>query len=97
MLSKYEWDSAKAHLNVRRHRVTFEEAMEALSDTDSIVVYDWAHSQFEDRFRWIGWSSKRILLVVFTDFPGESIYRIISARPANRAERKAYDEKNKKN
>ena len=88
----FEWDHAKAKLNLRSHGVSFEEASTVFGDTHSITVHDPLHSDQEDRFVDIGMSAKlRILIVVYTE-RGDHI-RIISARTATPKERKIYEEK----
>lgn len=92
MLERYEWDAPKAIANVRKHGISFEEAVEAMADPDSLVRYDETHSLEEDRFRLIGLSSAGVLLVVFAERHGGDTYRIISARHAKRKEKNLYYE-----
>lgn len=88
---EFEWDDVKALANVRKHRITFEEAVTAFSDDLSLTIPDPLHSHFEHRFVLIGHSSKNKLLVVIHTERGEKI-RIISARRATRQERRYYDQ-----
>ena len=37
---KYEWDEAKAASNLRKHKVSFEEAKLALADPSAIIEPD---------------------------------------------------------
>lgn len=92
---RFEWDPEKAETNRRTHGVSFQDAAEALVDPFALVILDKDHSISEERFRWIGLSSKGILSVVTTDRFGESIHRIISARKATRKERIHYYENEK--
>lgn len=92
MSDRYEWDSAKASTNLRKHGISFEDATDALTDPDGVPVYDQTHSLTEDRFHWLGLYAKGILLVVFTDRQKGQAYRIISARRATRKERTIYHE-----
>ena len=84
----FEWDSAKATANARKHGVTFEEATTAFDDPRSIDAPD-----IEDptRFVLIGFSHLANLLFVVHAERGERI-RIISARKATRAQRRKYEE-----
>jgi uncharacterized DUF497 family protein len=86
----FEWDEAKARENLRKHRVSFEDAKTVFGDPLSITIADPEHSPDEDRFIDIGLSSSgRLLVVVYTE-RGESI-RIISSRRASRSERRVYE------
>jgi hypothetical protein len=72
----------KARTNLRKHKVTFEEAATG-ADPD--------HSITEDRYITFGVSERGRLLVVAYAEEGETI-RIISARVASKGERKIYEE-----
>jgi len=91
MALEFEWDPVKAELNLREHRVSFDEATTIFRDTLSITISDPDHSGYEDRFIDIGMSHRMRLLVVSYTERKDKI-RIISARPATRAERKTYEE-----
>jgi uncharacterized DUF497 family protein len=81
----------KARTNLRKHKVTFEEAATVLSDPMSATGADPDHSITEDRYITFGVSERGRLLVVAYAEEGETI-RIISARVASRGERKIYEE-----
>src|SRR5436190_22578817 len=87
----FEWDPAKARINVRRHRVAFEEATMVFGDPLSITIPDPLHSTGEHRFIIVGRSRRGRLLVVAYTERGDRI-RIISARLAARRERRQYEE-----
>ena len=90
-MMKFEWDTAKAKANVRKHGVTFDEAGSAFLDQLALSGSDPDHSIGEPRYITFGMSSLGRLLAVFhTHRPG--VIRIISARRATRAERKLYEE-----
>lgn len=85
------WDPRKAAANLRKHRVSFEEATTALADPLSVTGADPDHSVGEDRWITFGLSNRgRLLAVAHTD-EGDTI-RIISARVATRPERRLYEE-----
>ncbi len=91
MSIEFQWDPAKAVVNLRKHGVAFEEATTAFADTLSLTIADPMHSEGESRFVLLGRSqSGRMLAVVHTD-RGDTI-RLIGARIATRKERKTYDE-----
>lgn len=91
MLIGFEWDFTKAATNARKHGVTFDEACTAFDDPHSKTIDDPDHSEDESRFVTLGFSKQGNLLVVCHCDRADNI-RIISARPANRRERKAYEE-----
>lgn len=85
----FEWDAEKARSNAEKHGVTFEEAAEAF--LDPFYQGGDASGGEERRDFVLGYSlAQRLLLVVFTERPGAT--RLISARPATRAERKLYEQ-----
>jgi len=91
MALEFEWDPLKAESNLKAHGVSFDEATTVFRDTLSITITDPDHSNSEDRFIDIGLSHRGQLLVVSYTERKDRI-RIISARPANRTERKSYEE-----
>jgi uncharacterized protein len=87
----FEWDDEKAAANLRKHGVSFGEAAEVFYDPNVVSGEDAGHSHDEARFFAIGYSSSRLLFVIFAESAGDLI-RLISARPPTRAERKLYEE-----
>ena len=80
------WHAAKAASNLRKHRVSFEEAQSALYDPDVLIKPDLEHSETEERAQAVGLSTRlRILFVVFVEMDNDVI-RIISARRATSRE-----------
>jgi uncharacterized DUF497 family protein len=90
---EFEWDPEKAAANVRRRRVSFNEAATVLEDPLSTTFPDEAHSEGEMRFVTVGVSQRGRLLVVAHTERNETI-RIISARRATRREREFYEQGN---
>lgn len=89
---KFEWDPAKAASNIRKHGVSFEEAIIVFKDPLAFIFDDTAHSEHEHREIIIGMSAlRRMLLVCFVEKYEDTI-RIVSARPATRQEIKDYEE-----
>ncbi len=87
---RIEWDPRKARSNLRKHKVSFEEASTALSDPMAATGADPDHSVTEDRFVTFGVSERgRLLVVAHTD--EEETIRIISARTASKGERELYE------
>ena len=87
----FEWDEAKAKANLRKHRVSFEEASTVYGDPLSLTIDDPVHSKDEDRFITIGKSIAGSTLVVMHTDRADHI-RIFSARKATRNEKKDYEE-----
>ena len=86
-----EWDAAKAANNLRKHRVSFEEASSVFYDPLAVTGADPEHSEGEKRLITFGMSPAGQLLVVSHTERDEAI-RIISARMATRSERRIYEE-----
>ena len=87
----FVWDPEKARRNSAKHRVTFEEASTAFGDPQSLTIDDPDHSFGEQRYLLLGQSYSGKLLVVAHTIEGETI-RLISARLAERHERRNYEE-----
>ena len=81
---------------MKKHGVPFEEAATVFADPEALDWHDFEHSHSEHRSVRLGFSaSGRILFVVYTiqrlKYDQETI-RIISARTADRLERRKYEE-----
>lgn len=87
---QFEWDREKASSNLKKHRVSFDEAATIFYDPLSATFADPDHSTRERRFLTIGCSSKGRLLVVSHTERG-NVLRIISARLASAKERKRHE------
>ncbi len=88
---EFESDPTKAAENLRKHRVSFEEAASVFGDPMAYTFADPDHSIGEERWLMFGLSRRgRILTVIYTHRRGR--FRIISARLATRHERKIYEE-----
>ena len=87
----FDYDGRKAWINLKKHRVSFEEAMTVFTDPLSLTIPDPLHSEDEERRIIIGQSLKKRLIVVVHSDRGEKI-RIISARRPTAGERKQYEE-----
>lgn len=88
---RFEWDDQKALENVQKHGVSFGEATEVFYDPNALEGADAEHSSDETRFFVIGYSTRRLLFVIFAERRGDAI-RIISARPPTPEERRLYEE-----
>jgi uncharacterized protein len=88
---RFEWSDAKADSNSKKHGVSFGLAVTVFDDPYALIAPDRKHSVAEAREWIIGEADTGILVVIFTRRV-EGVIRIISARPANRRERKLYEE-----
>jgi uncharacterized protein len=88
---RFEWNSAKAAANARKHGIGFEEARSVFADERARLIADPDHSAEEDRFIILGLSATLRLLVVCHCYRGkDNVIRIVSARRATAAEAKFY-------
>ena len=87
----FEFDPAKAATNLRKHGVSFSEAISVFQDPLASTLPDDQHSEEEAGWISVGESAKhRLLFVVYTDT--SSGVRIIGARLATATERHQYEE-----
>ena len=91
MTLTFEWDEEKAVANLKKHQVSFEEAITVFNDPLSITILSPDHSIDEERYIDIGISSKGQLLVVVYTERGQNI-RLISSRKATRREQRDYEQ-----
>lgn len=89
----FDWDEKKAKQNLRKHRVSFDEARSAFFDIEARLIPDPDHSEDEDRFVLLGMGERlRILVVCHCYREEDSVIRVISARKATRKEQRIYQE-----
>ncbi len=87
----FVWNLTKAESNLKKHKISFEEAQTAFSDPNARMIFDPEHSVDEDRFILLGISSGlRLLVVCHCYMEDDMAIRIISARKANKNEQKQY-------
>jgi uncharacterized DUF497 family protein len=98
MLIRFEWEPAKAAINLRKHGISFETAMLAFADpfalTGQVHIEDG-----EQRWQTIGSVEGCLVLLVahtvrddYDDSQSIEVIRIISARRADRKERRRYEQ-----
>ena len=88
----FECDTNKDISNQKKHKVSFDEAKTVFSDQFARLIIDPDHSDDEDRFILLGASIHSKLLVVCHCIITNDSVRIISARKAEKQERKIYEE-----
>ena len=91
-MTVFEWDEAKADSNLRKHGISFDDAIEVFHDPYAVFEQDRV---VDGELRWqtIGTIRRVVLLyVVYTmeERDQMEVIRIISARLADRRERRRY-------
>ena len=93
---EFTWDPVKAASNLVKHRVSFSQAAAVFSDALALTLFDEAHSDFEERWFTLGMGADGRLVAVSHTYaatgPASARVRIISARPATRAEQRQYQD-----
>ena len=91
---KFKWHAGKDASNLHKHGVSFELAATVFSDPLVMSMPDEEHSESEERWVTMGEARNGQLIVVcHTAYGHEDALkvRIISARPATRNERQAFE------
>lgn len=91
---KFAWDETKNSINRQKHQVSFETAQLVFDDPLHVSKQDRIESG-EQRWQAIGLVHGVVLLLVahtHTEADGEETIRIISARKADKTERRIYAE-----
>jgi uncharacterized protein len=88
------WDDNKNTINISKHGIDFNDIADAF-EHQMLVKKDEREDYGEDRFIGIGTISSIEVVIVWTTRGNAT--RIISARQANKKERKMYNDKINKN
>ena len=88
---KFGWDENKNISNKKKHGISFEEAKTVFIDELARLIPDPDGSQGEERFILMGISRQSNLLTVCHCERDLNTIRIISARKADKKERKQYE------
>ncbi len=90
---KFEWNTAKAVTNIKKHGVSFDEAKSVFFDDFAVQFFDQENSDTEDRFLMLGMSNEtNLLLICHCERDDGNIIRVISARKATKNESKNYQQ-----
>ena len=92
-MQKFEWDDNKAASNLRKHDITFDEAIAVFADPFAMTTQDRIEGG-ERRWQTLGMIRNCLIALVahtIKDDAGVEIVRIISARAADKKERKRYE------
>ena len=88
---KFDWNPAKADINIKKHGVSFEESRSVFYDEFAIQFFDQDNSDVEDGFLMLGTSNEtNILIVCHCERDNGNTIRIISSRKATKNEQKHY-------
>lgn len=90
--TEFEWDNRKAESNLRKHKVSFDEAKTSFNDPNAFIFDDPQHSEDEPRELLIGYSNRNRLLIVAFVQRIYDVICIISARLTTSRERKKYEQ-----
>ena len=89
---QFEWDNNKNAINIKKHKISFEEASTVFYDDKAILFDDPEHSYEEERFLIIGTTTlSKICIVSHCYREDDEIIRIISARKATKSEQTVYE------
>ena len=92
---RFEWDENKNKSNIRKHKISFEEAKTVFDDPLARIFDDIFHSTDEIRYIIIGKSKfNKLILVVYTEKynnDNNDIIRIISSRLCTKKEMRDYE------
>ncbi len=94
---EFEWDENKNQSNIRKHGISFSEARSVFEDSNSILFEDERFNYGERRYIAIGgfyseFLNRNIIVTVVYTERGEDLIRIISARKANKTEKRLYEQ-----
>jgi len=93
MHTDFEWDAAKAASNLKKHGISFDTALLVFSDP-FVLTRPERIENGELRWQTLGRVGGRLLLLVahtIQEAGCREIIRIISAREANKQEKKRYE------
>jgi uncharacterized DUF497 family protein len=96
MKTRFEWNLVKAAANLRKHGLSFETAIRVFADPVALFEQDRIVDG-ESRWQAIGIVDNFLMLMVahtVREHDDFEVIRIISARRADRSERKRYEEAN---
>ena len=89
----FDWDDGNSLKSADKHSVSQAEAEQVFTDERLLIADDARHSQDEVRHNAMGRTvDGRLLHVTFTLREGRTKIRVISARDANRKERRSYEQ-----
>jgi uncharacterized DUF497 family protein len=88
---EFEWDDVKNLINKQKYKIDFADAVHVFIDQKRVYRKDTRNDYGEERFQTIGMTKFGVLMVVYTFRDNNGVIRLISARKANKREKKSYD------
>lgn len=87
----FDWDEGNSSKSSHKHAVSQSEAEQVFNNTPLLLLGDPSHSSEEVRYHAYGKTNLgRLLQVSFTLRRGDTLLRVISARPMSARERTRY-------
>ncbi len=91
----FDWDENKNAINIKKHKISFKEAVEIFDDPLHISLLDKRFDYFDERWIIIGSTQIGDIIVVGHLYRltknGKEVIKIITARKATRKEREQYE------
>jgi len=88
---EFEWDENKNQKNIIKHKIDFADAIHVFIDNNRIEKLDVRRNYNEDRWQTLGITEFGILVIIYTERNKGNTIRIMSARKANKKERRYYN------
>lgn len=88
MSMKLEWNEQKRRQNIAKHKIDFVD-VSSVFDGPMVVWQDTRKDYGEDRWVGIGFLRNILIVIVYTEVDDQTS-RIISARKANRNDRRTF-------
>lgn len=85
----FKWDESKRNINIRKHGVDFSDVVNIFYDDETIIIEDPKHYN-EQRYIALGIDTKCRTVLVVHVYREVDVIRVISARKANKRERKQF-------
>lgn len=86
----FDWDSGNIHKNLKKHKVSCQEAKEVFNNQPLLINQDQKHSLSEIRLQALGVSNNNRHLFLSLTIRNKKI-RIMSVRDVNLKEKKIYE------
>ncbi len=87
-MPEFEWDEEKNKSNQAKHNISFEDVKGVFDDEDRIQYIGSKRRYGERRWKTVGSIFDVIITVIYT--VRNTVFRIISARRANKKEKRDY-------